>query len=272
MRAMLNKVDPKPVQMSPGEDDDIQPFRIVEGRMDAGLIVLCDHATNAIPAKYGYLGVNEIDLSRHIAYDIGVAGVTEGLAARLGVPAVLSGFSRLLIDPNRGKDDPTLVMRLSDGAVVPGNAHIDDVEIQHRINAYYDPYHDAITRTIDACIKAGRAPVLFSIHSFTPVWRSKPRPWHGGVLWDRDPRLAVPLIKALEAEGDLIVGDNEPYKGSLKGDCLNRHGTDRGLAHALIEIRQDLIKDEAGIAEWVERLSRILPDVMNGEDLHTILE
>lgn len=250
----------------------MQPFRIIEGRMDAGLIVLCDHATNAIPAKYGDLGVGEIDRSRHIAYDIGVAGVTEGLAAELGVPAVMCGFSRLLIDPNRGRDDPTLVMRLSDGAVIPGNAYIDEAEIEHRVNTYYDPYHNAVTRTIDACIEAGRVPVLFSIHSFTPVWRTRPRPWHAGVLWDRDPRVAVPLIRALEAEGDLIVGDNEPYKGSLTGDCMNRHGTDRGLAHALIEIRQDLIKDEAGIAEWVERLKRILPDVMADEDVHTILD
>ena len=250
----------------------MQPFRIIEGRMDAGLIVLCDHATNAIPAKYGDLGVGEIDRSRHIAYDIGVAGVTEGLAAELGVPAVMCGFSRLLIDPNRGRDDPTLVMRLSDGAVIPGNAYIDEAEIEHRVSAYYDPYHNAVTRTIDACIEAGRVPVLFSIHSFTPVWRTRPRPWHAGVLWDRDPRVAVPLIRALEAEGDLVVGDNEPYKGSLTGDCMNRHGTDRGLAHALIEIRQDLIKDEAGIAEWVRRLKRILPDVMAGEDVHSILD
>ncbi len=267
---MLRRADQEPAPIALGRQDDLEPYRIVDGDFGAGLVVVCDHATNAIPAEYGDLGVGEIDMSRHIAYDIGVAGVTEGIAERLGVPAVLCGFSRLLIDPNRGRDDPTLVMRLSDGAVVPGNARIDESEIENRVARYYDPYHDAVTQVIDRCIDTGRPPVLFSIHSFTPVWRGSSRPWHAGVLWDKDPRFAVPLIRALEDEGDLVVGDNEPYRGFLKGDCMYRHGTGRGLAHALIEVRQDLIKDIDGISEWVERLVRILPKAMTDEDAHLI--
>jgi predicted N-formylglutamate amidohydrolase len=243
----------------------------IAGTADAGIVLLCDHASNAIPAEYEHLGMTTAQLGRHIAYDIGAAGVTRGLAAALGVPAVLSTFSRLLIDPNRGRDDPTMVMRLSDRAVVPGNALIDEDEIARRVDLYYDPYHSAITAQIEACIAAGKPPVLFSVHSFTPVWHDVPRRWQVGVLWDRDPRFAVPLIEALETEGDLEVGDNEPYRGSLKGDCLHRHGTGRGLAHALIEIRQDLIADDDGVASWVERLARLVPPLMARHGLHDIV-
>lgn len=251
--------------------DGFDPVEIIPGAEDRGLVLLCDHARNDIPAEYGHLGMPPEGLERHIAYDIGAAGVTRGLAAALGVPAVLSTFSRLLIDPNRGRDDPTLVMRLSDGMVIPGNAHVDEEEIQSRVERFYDPYHAAVTRQIDACIAAGRPPALFSIHSFTPSWKGVARPWHVGILWDRDPRMAVPLIAALEAEGDLCVGDNQPYKGSLQGDCLNRHGTGRGLAHALIEIRQDLVSNDAGIAAWVDRLARIMPALLRIEGLNDIV-
>jgi predicted N-formylglutamate amidohydrolase len=243
----------------------------IAGTADAGMVILCDHASNAIPAEYGQLGMAPSQLGRHIAYDIGAAGVTRGLAAALAVPAVLSTFSRLLIDPNRGRDDPTMVMRLSDRAIVPGNARIGEDEIARRVDRYYDPYHAAITAQIDAGIAAGKPPVLFSVHSFTPVWHDVPRRWQVGVLWDRDPRFAVPLIEALETEGDLEVGDNEPYRGSLKGDCLHRHGTGRGLAHALIEIRQDLIADDDGVASWVERLARLVPPLMARDGLHDIV-
>lgn len=267
---MLDQATTETAAAGPTVDDFPAPESIA-GPADAGIVILCDHASNAIPAEYGQLGVSPAQLGRHIGYDIGAAGVTRGLAAALGVPAVLSTFSRLLIDPNRGRDDPTLVMRLSDGAIVPGNARIGEDEIARRVERYYEPYHAAVTAQIDACIAAGKPPVLFSVHSFTPSWKSIPRRWQVGVLWDRDPRFAVPLIEALAAEGDLEVGDNEPYRGSLRGDCLHRHGTGRGLAHALIEIRQDLIGDDAGIAYWVDRLARLLPPLMARDGLHDIV-
>ena len=242
-----------------GEHDS---YRILAGRADAGLILLCDHAGNAIPPAYGSLGLPSEQLARHIAYDIGAAEVTRRLAAALGVPAVMTRYSRLLIDPNRGADDPTLIMRLSDSAVIPGNKRVDDAERERRRRLYYEPYHRAIDGVIDQCLACGIPPRLLSIHSFTESWKETPRPWHVGVLWDRDLRLAKPLLDGFYAQGDLIVGDNEPYSGHLEGDCLWQHATCRGLANALIEIRQDLIRDAPGQEAWAQRLSRLVGAIL----------
>lgn len=246
----------------------------VSGDDGLGLIVLCDHASNAIPAAYRGLGLCDIELSRHIAYDIGAREVVLGLAERLGVPAVLSVASRLLIDPNRGEDDPTLIMRLSDGAIIPGNREISAEERAHRLASFYTPYHEAISAAIDRALGQGVVPILLSIHSFTPVWKGVPRPWHAGVLWDKDPRFALPLMSELGRDPDLKVGDNEPYHGRLKGDCLYRHGTSRGLPHAILEIRQDLIADAAGQAAWVDRLAAIMSKILSrrpGSDLGRVM-
>jgi predicted N-formylglutamate amidohydrolase len=238
-----------------------ETFTVLPGRVDAGLIILCDHASNAFPPGYGTLGMPPEQLRRHIAYDIGAAEVTRTLAAALGAPAIMTHYSRLLIDPNRGTDDPTLIMRLSDGAVVPGNRSIDASERERRIRLYHAPYHEAVDHLIDACAASGTPPALLAIHSFTESWRGLPRPWHVGILWDADDRLAAPLLEALYAENDLIVGDNEPYSGRLQGDTLWRHGTGRGLVHALVEIRQDLIREERGQHAWAERLGRLMRDL-----------
>lgn len=246
------------------------PFTIIDGDVGGGLILVCDHADNRLPSGYGELGLSPAEFERHIAYDPGAAAVTGALAARLGAPAVISSFSRLLIDPNRGEDDPTLIMRLSDGAIVPGNHHIGEDERARRIAAYYAPYHDAIAAMIDRALAAGTVPAIVSIHSFTPVWRGEKRRWQAGILWDADPRLAVPLIEMLATDGLLVVGDNEPYSGALAGDTLYRHGTRRGLAHALIELRQDLIADPEGVAAWADRLAAILATLNRRPELHEI--
>ena len=224
---------------------DNSVFSIIPSSATSGILLLCDHAENTLPPEYGSLGLPPEQLERHIAYDPGAAGITRHMARILGAPAVLTRYSRLLIDPNRGEYDPTLIMRISDGSTVPGNARITSAERQKRIKRFYRPYHEAIDRIIDTMIAAGKVPVIFSIHSFTENWRGWLRPWQAGVLWDRDPRLAIPLINALRRDPALTVGDNEPYAGSLPGDCINRHATMRGLANALIEVRQDLIRDEA---------------------------
>jgi len=237
---------------------DTETFRVLPGRADAGLILLCDHAENRFPPGYGTLGLPAEQLRRHIAYDIGARGVTERLSQLLDVPAVLTHYSRLLIDPNRGLDDPTLVMRISDGAVVPGNRHLDAAERQKRVDLYYKPYHETVDRVIDECRAHHPHPALLSMHSFTELWRGAIRPWQVGILWDADDRLAGPLIDTFIAEGDLLVGNNEPYTGRLKGDCMWLHGTQRGLPHAIIEIRQDLIGDEAGEADWAARVARVM--------------
>ena len=245
-------------KISPGD-----AYEIVAGTAPTPLILLCDHASNAVPAEYGDLGIAPAQFARHIAYDIGARDLTLGLAARLNAPAVLSRFSRLLIDPNRGLDDPTLIMRISDGAAVPGNRNVDEAERQRRIARFHAPYHRAGADTIRATQGQGGTPLIVSIHSFTPVWRGWPRPWHVGILWDRDETIATAMIRGFAAQGGLVVGDNEPYHGALEGDTLNTHGTVPGLPHALIEVRQDLIAAKTGVDDWVERVARVIEPIMN---------
>jgi len=256
--------------MPPENSGDFPPFEIVPGDPARGFVLTCDHAENRLPEAYGTLGLGPEALARHIAFDPGARAVTLALAERLGAPAVLSRFSRLLIDPNRGRDDPTLIMRLSDRAVIPGNLAVDETERAERIARYYEPYDDAIARTVATSAATGVAPAILAIHSFTPVWRGRGRPWQVGILWDADPRLAVPLIEALRADGDLVVGDNEPYDGALAGDALYRHATRRGLPHALVELRQDLIADDAGVAAWAARLAAILVELDTVPELRAI--
>lgn len=239
-----------------------EPYEIVAGQGHVRLILLCDHASNRIPVEYGDLGLDASQFERHIAYDIGAASLTRGLAGRLGATAVLSCFSRLLIDPNRGMDDPTLIMRLSDGAVVPGNRDVDAHERALRIARFHQPYHHAIAAAVAETKAQGHVPFLVSIHSFTPVWRGWQRPWHVGILWDRDEQVARAMIRSFLAQGDLVVGDNEPYHGALEGDTLNTHGTMAGLPHALIEVRQDLIAAKTGVDEWVERVAKVIEPIM----------
>jgi predicted N-formylglutamate amidohydrolase len=241
---------------------DAHPVELIPGSNEAGLLIVCDHASNEVPPDLGTLGLPEETFARHIAYDIGAAAVTRALARRLKAPAVLSRFSRLVIDPNRGRDDPTLVMRLSDGAVVPGNARVGADEVEERIRRFYDPYDRAIAESLDRLIAAGASPALVSVHSFTPIWRGVPRPWHAGILYDVDERLARPLLEGLRRDPTLVVGENEPYDGALDGDTVNRHATRRGLSPAMIEIRQDLIATEAGAEAWAERFADLLAEAL----------
>ncbi|VVT01752.1 N-formylglutamate amidohydrolase [Hoeflea sp. EC-HK425] len=248
-----------------------QPFEILPGDPSHALVILADHAMNRLPAEYGDLGLPAEAFSRHIAYDIGVEDVTRKLSARLGVPAVLGCFSRLLIDPNRGEDDPTLIMKLSDGMVIPANHPLSAGEREHRLNLFHRPYHDAVATVIsETWRKSGKAPLVISIHSFTHAWKGVPRPWHAGVLWDTDPRAVRPLIDALSMDPALIVGDNEPYDGALRGDTMHRHCSMTGLPHALLEIRQDLIGHPEGVQSWVDRLAPILTDLTAQPGIHEV--
>lgn len=245
------------------------PVELVAGALDAGVLLLCDHASNAIPAEYGNLGLEAAQFERHIAYDIGAADVTRRLAALLGAPAALTTFSRLLIDPNRGADDPTLVMRLSDGAIVPGNARIGREEIARRIALYWRPYREKVATLLEAMLEAGAVPAIVSIHSFTPSWRGARRPWEVAILWDSDPRVPLPFMAALRDAG-VIVGDNEPYDGALAGDTMDAHANARGLPGMLIELRQDLIADRTAGEAWAERLAALLRPVLDRPDVHMI--
>ena len=178
-----------------------EPVEIVSGGMDSGILLIADHAMRHLPAEYGRLGLDEAQFERHIAYDIGVEGLTRGLAQRLACPAVMARFSRLLIDPNRGEDDPTLIRQLYDGAVIPGNYPLSDDERARRMENYFKPFRQCVRRmAAEMREMAGAPPVVISVHSFTPIMGGKARPWHVGMLWDKDPRAALPLIEMLRAE------------------------------------------------------------------------
>ncbi len=247
-----------------------EAFERCEGAANCGVLFVCDHASAALPDVYGNLGLKPEAFTRHIAYDIGAAALTRTFAARFGAPAVLSHFSRLLIDPNRGLDDPTLIMEISDGAIIPGNRHISDAERADRIAHYWQPYRSAVQAEVARMIETGPVPVLVSLHSFTPRWKNRPRPWHVAVLWDTDDRLAGPLIAQLRADPALKVGDNEPYDGALRGDSLHEIATIPGLPHVLIELRQDLISDDAGIGLWADRLETALRPLLADAKMHAL--
>ncbi|MFE3835931.1 N-formylglutamate amidohydrolase [Pseudogemmobacter sonorensis] len=229
-------------------------------------LVTCDHATNRVPdwVNGGDLGLAPRDMNRHIAFDPGARGVARALGHLLDSPVIASDFSRLVIDPNRGEDDPTLVMRIYDGSVVPANRRITAAGIEERMARLYRPYHAAYAEL------AARRPdtVILAIHSFTPELRGHaPRPWHVGILHSHlDGRLSRPLIARLRAEPDLCIGDNEPYSGHLPGDAVDRHALAAGRLNTLVEIRNDLIADDAAQTAWAGRLAPLLTAALKEAD------
>ncbi len=234
---------------------EVGEVEIIAGDPASGVLLLCDHASNAVPPELGTLGLPPLEMQRHIAYDIGAASMTRAMAAMLGAPAILTHFSRLLIDPNRGPEDPTLVRQLSDGAIIPANHGISSTGIAERVARYYAPYDAAISAAIDHAIAAGHPPAIIALHTFTPHMQGIARPWHIGILSDTDRRLSQSWLDELMQEPDLVTGDNEPYRGGLPGDTIDRHATRRGLNNTLIEIRQDLVTADFDAHAWGQRLA-----------------
>lgn len=236
------------------------PFEIIGADRPGRWLVACDHATNYVPdwVHGGDLGLPADDMGRHIAYDIGAASVTRHLAAALKSPAILSRFSRLVCDPNRGEDDPTIMMRLYDGTIIPANRNADKDEKDERLQRLYRPYHAAYA---DLANKIGN-PIICAVHSFTPRLNGRPpRPWEIGVLYADDDRLAKPFLAACRDAG-WVTGDNQPYSGHLPGDAVDRHALQHGRPNVLIELRHDLIADDAGQILWANRLASVLSDVL----------
>ncbi len=238
----------------------------------APILLTCDHASRAVPRVLRNLGLDEAVIARHIGWDIGAAAVTRRLAPLLDAPAILCGYSRLVIDCNRAPEDPSSIPLASDGTVVPGNAGLSPEARAARRLAIFDPYHASIAARIAAFRQGGIAPAFVSIHSFTPAMNGKARPWHVGVLWDQDGRIALPLLEALRAEAGLVVGDNEPYSAREPvGFTQWHHGHDPGLPHVAIELRQDLVGEDGGAAGWAERLARLLRPILARPELHVAI-
>jgi predicted N-formylglutamate amidohydrolase len=225
-------------------------------------LLTCDHYGRLIPAALGDLGLPESELTRHIAWDIGIAGVAERLSDQLGAHLVAQRYSRLVIDCNRPPQAASSIPRISEATTIPGNEGLTREAAEMRRDKIFDPYHRRIDAIIDERQQAGMPTVLVSVHSFTPIYAGIARPWHIGTLYHRDTVLPPLLLKALRAEADLVAGDNEPYAVSDETDyTIPVHGEKRGLMNTGIEIRQDLISDSAGEQSWADRLSRILGEI-----------
>jgi len=239
-----------------------QAFEISGNADSEDILIVCDHASNHVPKQIngGSLGLPVSDMNRHIAFDIGAKGVAQHLGKLLDAQVICSTFSRLVIDPNRGEDDPTLMMRLYDGTIIPGNRHATEADVEHRLTLCHRPYHAAL-----GALVAKRAnPVLISIHSFTPRLNGRaPRPWHVGILSGKDRRLSEALLAELAKDNSINSGDNVPYRGELKGDCMDRHASHHGHHHTLIELRHDLIDTTTGQIQWAEKLAPMLRRAIN---------
>ena len=221
-------------------------------------LIACDHASNRVPDAVapGGLGLPEAEMARHIAWDIGALGVTRALVTVLGAAGIASRFSRLVIDPNRGERDPTLIMQVYDRTLIPGNRALGDPARRARIEGWYRPYHEAFAELA----AAHPCPLVITVHSFTPrLQNGTQRPWDIGILYHHDHQsLSRPLVERLRREPDLVVGENEPYAGHLPGDTMDRHALRPGRPNALIEIRNDLIETPSQQEHWGQRLAPLL--------------
>ena len=225
-------------------------------------LLTCDHYGRLIPSALGDLGVSPGEMERHIAWDIGIAGVAERLAKALDAHLVAQRYSRLVIDCNRPPQAASSIPLISEATTIPGNDGLTREAAEARRRLIFEPYHQRIAEIIDARLQHQIPTVLVSLHSFTPVYAGIARPWHIGTLYQRDTRLPPLLLKLLRAEADLVVGDNEPYAVNDATDyTIPVHGEARGLMTTGIEIRQDLIADIAGQAQWAERLARIFGEI-----------
>lgn len=244
-------------------EGDPPPFEVVNPSGRGLMVLTCDHASHAVPAALDGLGLDPADLRRHIGWDAGAAELARRLSRRFDVPAVLSGYSRLVIDCNRSPGHPESILSESDGTPVPGNQGLTLEEAQRRARALFHPYHDAIARVLDGIRSRGETPAYVALHTFTPNMNGVARPWHFGVLWDRDARIARPLIESLRRRTGLEIGDNEPYSGRDHGAFSNgHHAALAGLPNAMIEIREDLLADGAGIARCERILAEVLEEIL----------
>ncbi len=242
------------------DDDEPGPVTVEREAGASPFVIAVDHASNRIPRRLGDLGLPPEERQRHIAWDIGAAAVARGLSEALDAACVLQNYSRLVVDCNRSPNVTSSVPVVSENTPIPGNQDLSSAERLARIREVLDPYQDRIADLLDARDAAKRPSVLVALHSFTPQFLGEARPWHVGLLYNRDARLAHAMMAILAEHHDLVVGDNEPYAVSDETDyTIPVHGEQRGLIHVEIEIRQDLVAEPKGQAAWVDRLADLLP-------------
>jgi len=249
-------------------EDDHPPFTIINEFGRSPILITCDHASNRIPSKLGNLGLEPHHLLEHIAWDIGCARVCKRMSELLDAPLILAGYSRLVIDLNRHLDDVSLIPAVSDRIDVPGNKRLTDTEVSNRIEELFLPYHDALSSLIELHRQSHEKILICSMHSFTPNFQGFERPWHIGILWNNDYRVAEELIGQLEKDASICVGKNQPYHAAEPlGYGMDVHAEQNGLLHALIELRQDLLLKDADIEQWAEKLTEVFANATSVDDI-----
>jgi len=240
--------------------DETMPVTVHNENGRSPFLIVADHAGNSMPRALRRLGLSETERERHIAWDIGIAAVCRLVADKLDAALVQQNYSRLVIDCNRAPGSETSIPEISELTPIPGNMGLSEGQKAARVREIFRPYHDRIETELDRRRQAGRRVALIAMHSFTPVFKGVARPWHAGVLYNRDPRFAHILMALLQREEGLVVGDNEPYSVTDASDyTIPVHGEQRGLHHVAIEVRQDLIADHTGQRAWGALLARLLP-------------
>ena len=252
---------------------DPPPFISYNDHGKAPLLIVADHASPFFPAAMNQLGLADWVLEKHVVWDIGSDRLAQSLADELDAQAVLAGFSRLIVDPNRQIDDPSAFSELSDGIAIPGNIGLDEEQKRLRVQSFFKPYHDQISARLDHFRDQGIVPAFIAVHTCSPVFDRVIRPWHIGIMWDTDPRIPVPLMKRLEEMDGICIGDNEPYSGKHPHDfTVDHHAEPAGLPHVGIEVRQDLVQDEAGARKWAAILAEGLRDILADPRLYRPLD
>jgi len=248
---------------------DPPPFITYNDHGKSPVLLVADHASPFFPAAMNQLGLADWVLDSHVAWDIGSDKLAQCLADELDAQAVLAGFSRLIVDPNRKLEDSSAFVEISDGVAIPGNIDLDEEQKTLRIQSFFKPYHDQITARLKRFSESGIVPAMISVHTCTPVFDRVVRPWHIGIMWDKDPRIPLPLIQRLERMDGISIGDNEPYSGRHPHDfTIDYHAEPAGLPHVGIEVRQDLVDSEEGAREWAGILAGALGEILSDPGLY----
>ena len=252
--------------------DDPPPYTIINDSGEASVLLVGDHVSNVIPKSLHNLGLDASTLTQHIAYDIGTRKLVRHLSEHLDAPAVLAGYSRLVVDLNRSLEDASLMPEISDNTVIPGNQNLSEARRNERIHCFYTPYRKAIDTMLHRFRERDIVPAFIAIHSFTPQMAGLARPWHAGILWDKDPRIPLRLMENLRTHPEgYNIGDNEPYSGRHPADyTVDHHAEAAGLPHVSIEIRQDLVNTEEGAERWATILHDALRDILADPKLYRV--